>query len=176
VNRGEPEAVGPLIDLLRQLADLVEGLADEEYTQKPVGVVESSIGGHIRHNLDHIQALLRGLPKGFVNYDHRERGTEIERDRGAALTVLQDLEAELNAFAWDTLPSTVTLTGLLAPDRAPVTLATTVERELAFVVSHTIHHNALVRVMVKLLGRALPAEFGYAPSTIANKRSRSCVR
>jgi uncharacterized damage-inducible protein DinB len=175
-NPREPEAVGPLVGLLHQLADLLEALTDEEYTRKPVGVVESSIGGHVRHNLDHIRALLRGLPTGRVTYDHRDRETDIEHDRGAAMAALRELERELGAFAWDAVPATVALTGLMAPDRPPATSATSAARELAFVVSHTIHHNALVRVMVKLLGATVPADFGYAPSTIANKRSRTCVR
>ncbi|MBN9118583.1 MAG: DinB family protein [Planctomycetes bacterium] len=172
----EPPAVGPLVGLLHQLSDLIETLTDEEYARKPVGVVESSIGGHVRHNLDHVAALVRGLPTGELSYDHRDRGTDVERDRGAALGATRRLERELRALAWDELPPVVTLSALVSPDLPPVVALTSPERELAFVVSHTIHHNALVRVMVKLIGAAVPAEFGYAPSTLAHKRNRACVR
>ncbi len=169
-------AVGSLVGLLHQLFDLIESLTDEEYTRKPVGVVESSIGGHVRHNLDHIAALVRGLPAGELSYDHRDRGTDVECDRGAALTAILQLERELLALPWDELPPLVTLSALVAPDRPPVVALTSPERELAFVVSHTIHHNALVRVMVKLIGVRVPADFGYAPSTLVHKRNRTCVR
>jgi uncharacterized damage-inducible protein DinB len=172
----EPEALRPLVGLLHQLFDLIETLTDEEYTRKPVGVVESSIGGHVRHNLDHIQALLRGLPTGRVCYDQRDRGTDVERDRAASLDAILRLERELLAFAWGTVPRVLVLSALVASDSSPVLALTSAERELAFVVSHTIHHNALVRVMVELLGADVPADFGYAPSTIAHKRSRTCVR
>ncbi len=172
----EPEPVRPLAGLLHQLFDLIETLTDEEYTRKPVGVVESSVGGHVRHNLDHIQALLRGLPTGRVCYDHRDRGTDVERDRVAALDAILRLERELLTFAWEEVPHLVVLSALVAPNLPPVLTLTSPERELAFVVSHTIHHNALIRVMVKLLGAEVPADFGYAPSTIAHKRSRTCVR
>jgi uncharacterized damage-inducible protein DinB len=161
---------------LHQLHDLVESLSDDEYTQKPVGVVESSVGGHLRHNLDHIEALLRGLRSGEINYDHRDRGTSIERDRTAALDEIIRLERELMCFRWDEASRTIELTGLVDPDRPPVTTLTSPERELAFVVSHTIHHNAIIAVMAKLLGASIPAEFGYAPSTIAHQRSRACAR
>ena len=171
-----PGAVRPLIGLLHQLFDVIEALTDDQYARAPVGVVESSIGGHVRHNLDHIEALLRGLPTGELSYDHRDRGTAVERDRVAALDKILRLERELLAFPWADVPATVTLAALVAPDLPPVVAATSAERELAFVVSHTIHHNALIRVMVKLIGAAVAADFGYAPSTIADQRRRLCVR
>jgi uncharacterized damage-inducible protein DinB len=172
----EPEVVQPLIDLLHQLFDLVESLSNEAYTRKPVGVVSSSIGGHVRHNLDHVQAFLLGLRAGEVNYDHRDRGTDVERDRLAALGEILRLKQELTAFAWQDVPHLIKLTALVTPDRPAMTSLTSPDRELAFVVSHTVHHNAIIGIMAKLLGADLPAEFGYAPSTIAHQRSRACVR
>lgn len=175
-RRPEPAAVRPLVGLLHQLFDLVESLSDEAYARKPVGVVPSSVGGHVRHNLDHVAALLRGLQSGGVNYDHRDRGTDVERDRLAAMAEILRLEVELTDFPWHTVPHLVKLTALVAPDRPPVKTVTSAERELAFVVSHTVHHNAIIGIMAKLLGADLPAEFGYAPSTIAHQRSRACAR
>lgn len=172
----EPPAVRPLIGLLHQLFDLVETLTDEEYCRKPVGVVESSIGGHVRHNLDHIEALLHGLRTGELTYDHRERGTEVERDRVEALEAILQLERKLTAFPWSVRPHLLKLTTLVAPDQPATVTLTSPDRELAFVVSHTIHHNALIAVMVKLLGGDPPPEFGYAPSTIVHQRSRLCAR
>lgn len=172
----EPGAVRPLVGLLHQLFDLIEALTDAQYAQTPVGVVESSIGGHVRHNLDHIEALLRCLPTGAVSYDHRDRGTDVERNRIAALDKILRLERDLTAFPWADVPRTVTLSALVAPDLPPVVVTTSAGRELAFVMSHTIHHNALVRVMVKLIGADVAADFGYAPSTIVDQRRRACVR
>ena len=118
---------------------------------------------------------VRGLQDGEVNYDHRDRGTNAERDRPAALAEILRLEEELTAFPWDAVSHLVKLTALVAPDRPPVTTLTSAERELAFVVSHTIHHNAIIGIMARLLGAELPADFGYAPSTIAHQRSRACA-
>jgi uncharacterized damage-inducible protein DinB len=171
-----PVAVAPLVGVLRQLADLIARLTDDQYTQKPVGVVPSSVGGHIRHNLDHVGALLRGLPGGHVNYDDRDRGTAVEHDRRAALAEIDRLCDELIEYPWVTDSETLRLTALVAPDRPPAEVETSPERELAFVLSHTIHHNALIGVMARLHGVELPADFGYAPSTIAHRRSRPCAR
>jgi uncharacterized damage-inducible protein DinB len=171
-----PETIRPLVGLLDQLFLLIETLTDDEYTRKPVGVVESSIGGHVRHNLDHVQAILRGLPTGRVCYDHRDRDTSVERDRIAALNAILQLERELLHFAWGDVPQSLVLSALVALSLPPVEVLTSAERELAFVVSHTIHHNALIRVMVKLIGADVSADFGYAPSTIVHRKARTCVR
>ena len=172
----EPAPLRPLVGLLHQLFDLVETLTDEEYTRKPVGAVESSIGGHVRHNLDHVAVLLRDLPTGRVCYDRRDRGTDVECDRVAALDAILRLERALLTFAWGDVPPLVVLSALVAPDLPPVLVLTSAERELAFVVSHTIHHNALVRVMGKSIGADVPADFGYAPSTVAHRKTHTCVR
>jgi uncharacterized damage-inducible protein DinB len=171
-----PAAVGPLAAVLGQLAELLDRLTDEQYTQKPVGVVPSSVGGHIRHNLDHVEALLRGLPKGRIDYDDRDRGTAVELDRRAAVRAIRRLCDGLTDYPWDSTPATVRLTALVTSDRPAVEAETTPERELAFVLSHTIHHNALIGVMARLHGVELPPDFGYAPSTLAHRRSRPCVR
>jgi hypothetical protein len=50
-----------------------------------------------------------------------------------------------------------------------------VGRELAFVLSHTVHHNALIAIMAQTLGVPVPARFGYAPSTIAYLEKAECA-
>jgi uncharacterized damage-inducible protein DinB len=165
-----PEAVLPLVAVLRQLTDLLEALTDAQFVQKPVGVVPSSIGGHVRHNLDHIESLLNGLENEIVDYDARQRGTEIERSRRSAVDALCWLEFRLLATEWPEPDQPLALSVLLAPDIPPVEVETTLGRELAFVLSHTIHHNALIGVMAKLLNIPLPENFGYAPATIAHQR------
>src|SRR5436190_769604 len=93
-----PAAVPPLIAVLHQLADVIAALTDEQYCANPVGVVASSVGGHIRHCLDHVDALLAGLELQTVNYDERQRGTEIETSRHAALAAIDRQERRLLAM------------------------------------------------------------------------------
>ncbi|MBY0456681.1 MAG: DinB family protein, partial [Gemmataceae bacterium] len=170
-----PEPVAALAAALTQLFDLVAGLTDDQYTRKPGGALPSSIGGHVRHNLDHVAALLAGAPAGAIDYDRRDRGTPVETDRQAAMHAAARLEHALLGLAWDDLPAEVTLTALVATNRPPVVLATTPQREVAFVLSHTIHHNALIAVLAAAVGATPPAGFGYAPATVAYQRSQPCV-
>jgi uncharacterized damage-inducible protein DinB len=182
----DPEIVGPPYELQgtveqviaaqRQLADVIGSLSDAQYRQKPVGLVPSSVGGHVRHCLDHVQGVLTAASTGQLNYDLRERGTAVETDREAAILAIHRQEGRLAKLALQPANLPLRLTAVVSPALPPVTVATTLGRELAFVLSHTVHHSALVAVMVKILGRSVPEHFGYAPATIAHLESAACAR
>ena len=171
----EPPAVA-LDSVLQQLQAVVRCLRDEQYAQRPVGAVDSSIGGHVRHCLDHVAALLAGVETGTLDYDRRERGTAIEADRAAALDALRILRVRLDELGNDVVDRPITLSSMMTCDGAPIRVGTTAGREMAYVLSHTIHHNALIGVMVKILGGWLPDRFGYAPSTTAHLKATACAR
>src|SRR5688500_2178774 len=85
----------PIEMLLRELGEVIEPLTDGQYVQKPVGVMPGSVGGHVRHCLDHVTALLGALETGWLDYDHRERGTPVENSREAALFAIRCAETHL---------------------------------------------------------------------------------
>ena len=143
---------------------------------RPVGPVDGSIGGHIRHCLDHVKALVVAAESGLLDYDHRKRDTQIESCRLMALGLIRELERAVQDLPPDAMDHEIELTTLLSPDDEPVVVRSSVGRELAYVLSHTVHHNALIGAMVKTLGGWLPSHFGYAPSTIAHGRTSACAR
>jgi uncharacterized damage-inducible protein DinB len=171
--------VDPLIVVLDQLYDVIDRLSDEQYAQKPIGVITSSIGAHVRHCLDHVRELLRVTHSRALDYDRRERGTDVETRRCAALELIEALRQQLIELPPDLWRRPLSVSTMLASDRPPMIVHSTVAREVAFVLSHTIHHHALIGVMVKSLGGSLPGKFGYAPSTVAHLASaegRPCAR
>jgi uncharacterized damage-inducible protein DinB len=172
----EPTVIDSITATLRQLSDLLGAMTDEQYTRKPVGVVPSSIGGHVRHCLDHVEALLAGVECGAFDYDQRRRGTDIETSRLAALKALRRHERQLQGLADSPLTMLLWLSALVGSHGPIIEVRTSLGRELAFVLSHTIHHNALIGVMAKLLDVPVPERFGYAPSTIAHLEKASCAR
>ena len=163
-----PGLSAPLRAVLWQLAQLLESIDDEQYTAQPVSTYGGSIGGHVRHCLDHVQALLRGIPEGVIDYDDRQRGTAIESDAEAAIEAIGDLCTELDRLRPADADHVVDTKSLLAAGDPPVRCASSVGRELAFVLSHTIHHGAMIGGMIKAQGGTVPEHFGYAPSTIAH--------
>jgi uncharacterized damage-inducible protein DinB len=171
-----PPAALALISVFEQLADLLMHTSDEQYTQAPVGFVTSSLGGHYRHNLDHVSSLLEAMKTGELNYDHRSRGTVIETSRLAALHAIRRLQRLLLDMDEAKLDHRLELRTMIDVSQQPLMMSTTVARELAFVLSHTIHHNAIIGVMARTLGIPLPDRFGYAPATIAYQEKQACAR
>jgi len=175
-DRPIPVAILPIVAVLRQLEDVIRAMTDEQYRRKPVGVVSSNVGGHIRHSLDHVEALLAGVEDGEVNYDRRQRGTDVETSRKAALDVIRRQERQLLAFPPHLERRPLRLSAMVSACLPPTEVETTVGRELAFLLSHTVHHNALIAVMAQTLGVAVPDRFGYAPSTIAHLEQVACAQ
>lgn len=171
-----PAAILPLVAIVRQLAEVVAGMTDEQYTMKPVGVVPSSLGGHVRHCLDHIDALLIGVENGVIDYDARRRGTAVETSRLAALEAIRRQVRQLLDFSQVSESQALRLLVMLTSTSHAMEVETSLGRELAFVLSHTIHHEALIGVMAKMLGVPLPERFGYAPSTIAHLEKSTCAQ
>lgn len=167
-------AISALQDVLAQLEIVLADLTDEQYRAAPVGVFSSSIGGHLRHCLDHAGALLGAIDSGFLDYDQRERGTPVENERGAALERLRHLQRAVQRVAERPLSQALEARLVVSADGQAVHVKTTLGREAVFVLSHTIHHNALIAGLLKSLGRPTPERFGHAPATLAYQSQ--CVR
>lgn len=165
-----------LAGALQQLSDVLAVASDEQYTQKPVGVIPSSLGGHVRHCLDHFEALCSGASTGLMDYDDRARGTMVETDRSAALRSIRRLQDRVALLDASMMTRTVRVTSMLSGDGTSIEAVSSLGRELAFVLSHTVHHNALVAAMCNTLGIPIPERFGYAPSTIAHLDRSECAR
>lgn len=166
-------AITPIIDLLHELYDIVQMIDDAQYTRSPVGPIHASLGGHLRHSLDHIEAFIAALPTGQLDYDARRRGGPIETQRTEAMKKIIDLSARLSKLAPMQIDQPLTLCTMMSVEAEPIETPSSVGREISFVISHTVHHNALIAAMIRHLGHAVPEHFGYAPSTIAAANSAS---
>jgi len=119
----------------------------------------------VRHCLDHVWALERGIATGELSYDYRQRNTVVENEPALAISRLRRAQVRLGGVDDSLLDRPLALTSQIHDDGRAVRATTTVGRELAFVISHTVHHSALVAVLLEQRGRALPARFGLAPTT-----------
>lgn len=162
--------VQPLREVLGQLCCLISQLDAQTYNTKPVTTYGGSIGGHVRHCLDHINALLQGTHGHLIDYEARQRGTDVETDPVVARTECERLDSFLAALPEGVGGQVVTTSILLTPAGPALCAPSSVAREIAFVLSHTIHHNAMIGGMVKALGGEVPVDFGVAPGTIGHQR------
>lgn len=156
----------PLVQLLEELAALLSRLDDAVYARSPVGVMPGSVGAHVRHCLDHVAALVACVESGRLDYDDRRRGTPVETSVDAAREAIGSLIERVSALPVDAPARPVRLAVMMTCDGPTVEVASSVGREFAYVLSHTIHHNAIIGAMVKTLGGVTPERFGYAPATL----------
>lgn len=171
-----PAAILPLVAVLRQLETLLDAMTDEQYRTSPVAVAASSVGGHVRHCLDHVEAVLLGVECGTVDYDRRRRGTDVETSRDAAREVLRRQMKQLLAIPANSENRPLRLSAIVSSALPPLEADTSVGRELVFVLSHTVHHNALIGVIARALNVPVPERFGYAPSTLAHLERSQCAQ
>lgn len=161
-------AFSALAHLLAETARVIAQLAPEEYTDSDVPGISGSIGGHVRHCLDHVRALELGLGRGLVDYDARRRDLRIERDRETAVLSLMAAASRLGSVPDEALGRRVVVRSVIAADSQPLEGFSSIARELAYVVSHTIHHNAQIALLAHRVGSSrMPRRFGVAPSTPA---------
>ena len=159
---------------LRQGIMLLAELGDARYAQPVPQCFNSRIGGHVRHNVDHYFSFLEGYQQGCVDYDARKRDPRIENDTAYAndcmLRIADLLENVQQADLEKPLQVKMDCNSL-AEDVQPWSHST-VRRELQFLLSHTIHHYALISVMCQLIGFQPAADFGVAPSTLRYQRAQ----
>ena len=173
------EAVAGNLIVLEQAVDALRLLDDITYATGGAAPGISAVGVHFRHVFDHYHAFLAGLDEGRIDYDARARQGPLETDRALGLatalgfiTDLERLPASLGARRIE-----VTVRSVAGHSEEPDWSESTVKRELQFLVSHTVHHYALIKELLRRAGVELSDNFGVAPSTLAALRpDAACAR
>jgi hypothetical protein len=172
--------VADTIACLQQGIALLERFSPEQYAHAHPNCFNNSVGSHMRHNLDHFTCLLAGLPDGRVDYDARTRDKLVETEPAHAASRLGEVTRELGLLDHDILTHEILVkmdSGSETPEDQTWARSTT-RREVQFLLSHTIHHYALIAVMCHELGITPDPAFGVAPSTrhFQQKQEALCVR
>lgn len=157
--------IAPLLGLLRQMHATIERLDDARYAAPAPGRASGGVGGHVRHCLDHVSSLLSATRTGVCAYDRRRRNTEVESSRAAAMARIAEVASALACFDPVGLDDPVLVESQIEPSGAMILTRSTISRELVFLISHTIHHNAIVAQMLAGDGVILDLRYGLAPST-----------
>ncbi len=124
-----------------------------------------AVGPQLRHCLDHFLCLLRGAVSGVVDYDARDRDRRLEEDPQYFLTIMDSVVQQLQSMDPAVLRRTLSLRQEVAPGGQSGQVDTNMERELAFLSSHTIHHIAIVSLLAEARGVEVPPGLGVAFST-----------
>jgi uncharacterized damage-inducible protein DinB len=153
---------------LKQGLTILDQMDDQLYSKINPLAFKSGIGGHFRHCLDFYHNFLSGIQKGQIDYDQRQRDPRVQEER---LVAYDKFKATIEALT--TLPFTDPKTPVLVkldskadPAEPSAWSHSTLYREMQFLLSHTIHHYALIAIMLRLEGFEPSSDFGVAPSTI----------
>jgi hypothetical protein len=167
------EAPAPLLAWNLELLEQALGLV-AWYRRPGAPAYAGLVGSHLRHVIEHHEALLLPRRPGVVDYDSRPRDPQLENLADIAavrLARLKDCLVPALAARLDE-PVRVRCRGGL-DGRFEHALPSTVARELAFVASHAVHHFALLAAHCQRIGVPLGAGFGKAAATVAHERATS---
>ncbi len=151
-------------DNLNELSMLLNNLTQEEFTQSCEFLSGASIGQHIRHILELYDCLLSGRLEGKVCYDARKRDILLETKISIALEKIDKILEELKILE----DKPMILEGSYCSTGKISLVQTSLFRELAYNLEHSIHHQALIKVGMRELGKLnlINVNFGIAPATI----------
>ncbi|HEY7543762.1 MAG TPA: DinB family protein, partial [Blastocatellia bacterium] len=135
---------------------------------------KSTVGVHFRHCIDFYSCFAAGIDAGRINYDLRERNSAVETNRRAAIEKIESIiEALRGLSAEDAGREVQVITEDSSDGRALDWSRSSMKRELQFLLSHTIHHYAIVAASLRQRGIEPGEEFGVAPSTLRHWRAQS---
>lgn len=159
------------IEVLEQLKTHLTQLNQIEYSQKLLVFNNVSIGAHTRHVIEFYQCLLNGAKVGLIDYDARQRDLRIEQQLDYTLDMLDEIMYRLQTI--NDLDLKLSLRVQYGEESYIV--PTSFEREEVYLVEHTIHHYALIRIGLQesFPHVEIDCNFGYAHSTIQHKKEKT---
>ena len=150
---------------LLQLKNLLEIISKKQYTQQIEILSNSSIGQHFRHIIEFYQTIFNASDN-TVCYDNRKRDKEMDN---SPLVALKTIELFLPAIKLLEVNKLLYLEADFSEDGNEKTqIKSTVNREIAYCLEHSIHHQALIKAgLISMnLKHLVNDNFGVAYSSI----------
>ena len=157
------------IEFLEQGKRLVSHLTDAVYAAIDPPVYASAAGDHFRHILEHYQLFLKGADRDCIDYDARNRDLRISTDRQFTCALIDEIQHDLASIAVSDAPVSVRMAASRNPEADEPLTSSSLCRELQYLQAHTIHHYALIAMIVRMQGVEPDADFGVAPSTLQHR-------
>jgi len=155
---------------LLQLKDLLTRISESVYTRTSEVLSGATIGQHVRHILECYLLLVSGSFTGVVSYDKRQRDERIENDPDFAISIVNKLLKGISTIRED---ERIELEADYSTDgNRENRLITSADRELAYCVEHSIHHQALIKAGLTDFGKQhlIDDHFGVDYSTLRYRK------
>ncbi|MFT7560971.1 MAG: putative damage-inducible protein DinB [Flavobacteriales bacterium] len=160
------------ISVLNQLSFFLDLCSKDDYI-KLSPYSESSIGGHVRHILDHYLVFKQSLESGDIIYGNRPRNPQLEDEPSIANELSQSIVQSLRTMTTRSGDEAL----LIRDQEHDTKLNSSLSRELLFLSGHSTHHMAIIKIFFQSYGHKLPADFGVAPSTLTYQaeQNKTCA-
>jgi len=152
------------LQILSQLEEVLEQLHAQDFSM-PLDILSgNTIGMHVRHVVELYLEFFTGMAEGEINYDKRKRNLTLQEDLETAIWALKDVKTQVKALQNET----ALLVKSCFVDSEIIQLPSSLSRELAYNLEHSIHHMAILQICFKqyFTKLILPVHFGVANSTI----------
>jgi len=171
LDHADPPVSAPIRLNLAQLDRAAEAASElASRYNRPLSGGRSPVGAHFRHVIDHYDCFFEGVETGRVDYYTRKRDPAIQSDPSLAVEAMRRIQTRIRALSGH-LDATIQVDtgGPDGGDGQAGWAVSSVRRELAFVLSHTLHHLAQIRGMALELGVELGEDVGVAHSTLGTR-------
>ncbi len=153
------------IHFLEQGLTLLNDIGDDLFTNTDSDLYKSSVAKHLRHVLEHYQSLLES-EDGNVDYDDRQRNDRLENDRNYAIETIRTIIESLKSIEFHLKKPVKIKNNEDNGAQSDPWGTSSYQRELQFLISHTVHHYALIAIILRIQGYLPEEDFGVAPSTL----------
>ena len=159
------------IEALSELSELIKSLPAKYYTAQLSNYC-GPVGTQVRHIIEFYRGFLQGLELGTINYDARPRNLNLETSPEEALEQIGMICRHLALLDDDY--EALDFQASAGPSQ---TLSTTSNllRELLFLQNHTVHHKAIISLLLEPAGVKMPKTFGLALATKVHLQSEEAL-
>jgi hypothetical protein len=159
-----------LINALMQVSDILDTIDNLPNAKATALYCDTNAGKHVRHVLDHILAFIPAVTNGTLDYNRRNRDSDVETSWTAAQQQLTNIIETLETLPFENLPLNV-ISEIDSLQTANQNFTSNVPREALYLINHTIHHVAYIRLLAKGCGITMADHIGIAPSTATHLRA-----
>jgi hypothetical protein len=133
---------------------------------------EVGIGTHVRHIIDHFLVLRDGLAVNCVDYNNRNRDSEMERNIFVACNAIDEIKQWIETTdQLDKDRPIEILSEVSCQQTVNVSINSNLMRELHYVSYHCIHHLAYCALLAKQNDVEIDPAIGLAPGTASYLRA-----
>lgn len=163
---------------LKQIVSILETIQTLNTIKKDFLYIECNLGKHVRHICDHFLALKHGINTQLIDYNNRNRGTQIETDIDAASRQVMDLLSWLETYhsQMTNLEMNQDIQVFSEIDYLQtknMNFKSNLAREFLYLINHTIHHAAHISLIANHHNVKIPLNTGMAPCTMTFLRSQN---